>query len=169
MATSASRDTTTGLKFENSIIKDLEKTEKYKIEPQKRLDVLTCQAPYLFGAPIDPTKAKGYPVVDIVINGHILVELKKQTSNGTAEQKIPWAMQTLQHQIDRSDEYDHGIMVLSGPNRQEIKKGEGWTLKRLFLEDKKWRDINRLICPDVTIVSEEEFYEEFINPYINNE
>ena len=79
--------------------------------------------------------------------GGILISLKYQGVEGTAEEKIPFEFIKLQNAIDKYG-YKSAIIVLCGDG--------GWTLKKTYLKDEFISNM-KLICPNVTITDEENF------------
>ena len=79
--------------------------------------------------------------------GGILISLKYQGVEGTAEEKIPFEFLKLQNAIDKYG-YKSAIIVLCGDG--------GWTLKKTYLKD-EFISKMKLICPNVTITDEENF------------
>ena len=101
MATSASRDTTTGTNYETEVENLLEEFSDHKIESQVMVGV---------------KRNGGKHYCDIVINDDELISLKYQRVQGTAEEKIPFEFMKLQNAID-----DHGYksatIVVAGPDK----------------------------------------------------
>ena len=79
--------------------------------------------------------------------GGILISLKYQAVEGTAEEKIPFEFLKLQNAIDKYG-YESAIIVLCGDG--------GWTLKKTYLKD-EFISKMKLICPNVIITDEENF------------
>ena len=110
-----------------------------------------------------------FPLVNLLLDGEVLkkkgrkrpislhkggtlVSLKYQKVEGTAEEKIPFECDKLQDAIDTYG-YESAIIVLCG--------NDGWTLKEHYLSD-KFTNRLKLIAKDVTIMTEEQFLEEYI-------
>ena len=85
--------------------------------------------------------------------GGILISLKYQGVEGTAEEKIPFEFLKLQNAIDKYG-YKSAIIVLCGDG--------GWTLKKTYLKD-EFISKMKLICPNVTITDEDNFRVEVSN------
>ena len=85
--------------------------------------------------------------------GGILISLKYQGVEGTAEEKIPFEFIKLQNAIDKYG-YKSAIIVLCGDG--------GWTLKKTYLKD-EFISKMKLICPNVTITDEDNFRVEVSN------
>jgi hypothetical protein len=83
---------------------------------------------------------------DSLHKGGLLVSLKNQDVSGTAEEKVPFECMKLQDAIDDYG-YDSAILVLNG---------DGWTWKEEYLSE-RFRKRMKLIAPDVTIISNEDF------------
>ncbi len=79
--------------------------------------------------------------------GGILISLKYQKVEGTAEEKIPFEFIKLQNAINKYG-YNRAIIVLCGD--------DGWTLKKTYLNDEFVSQM-KSICPNVTITDEENF------------
>jgi len=138
MATTASRDTTTGNNYEDVVEELLNEHTKHKVESQVN---------------VGAKRNGGRHYVDILLNGDELVSLKYQRVQGTAEEKIPFEFMKLQHAID-----DHGyksaVIVLAGPDK-------AWKWKDYYLSD-EFKSNMRQIYPDVRIISHEQFVEEYL-------
>jgi len=127
----------TGVRYEDSVSEYL---TEHKIQHESQVT-------------IGKKRSGGKHRVDIVV-GNVLVSLKHQEVNGTAEEKIPYEFLKLQDAVEDYG-YDRAIIVLSGPKK--MNRGEqGWTLKDYYLSD-TFKDKFKEICPKVTIMSHEEF------------
>jgi hypothetical protein len=138
MATNASRDTTTGKSYEDVIEELLIEHTDHKVESQVN---------------IGSKRNGGKHYIDILLNGIILLSLKFQRVQGTAEEKIPFEIMKLQHAVD-----DHGykfaVLVLAGPDK-------AWKWKDYYLSEEFQSNMKK-IYPDVRIISHEQFIEEFM-------
>ena len=138
MATSASRDTTTGTNYETEVENLLEEFSDHKVDSQ-----------VMVGA----KRNGGKHYCDIVINDDELISLKYQRVQGTAEEKIPFEFMKLQHAID-----DHGYksatIVVAGPDK-------AWKWKDYYLSD-EFRAKMKSIYPDVRIISHNQFVQEYL-------
>ena len=138
MATSASRDTTTGTNYETEVENLLEEFSDHKVESQ-----------VMVGA----KRNGGKHYCDIVINDDELISLKYQRVQGTAEEKIPFEFMKLQHAID-----DHGYksatIVVAGPDK-------AWKWKDYYLSN-DFRAKMKSIYPDVRIINHDQFVKEYL-------
>ena len=138
MATTASRDTTTGKSYEDVVEDLLLEHTNHKVESQVN---------------IGTKRNGGRHYVDILLNEIELVSLKFQRVQGSAEEKIPFEFMKLQHAVN-----DHGyksaVIVLAGPDK-------AWKWKEYYLSDEFQTDMMR-IYPDVRIISHEQFVEEYL-------
>jgi hypothetical protein len=138
MATSASRDTTTGTNYETEVENLLEEFSDHKVESQ-----------VMVGA----KRNGGKHYCDIVINDDELISLKYQRVQGTAEEKIPFEFMKLQHAID-----DHGYksatIVVAGPDK-------AWKWKDYYLSN-DFRAKMKSIYPDVRIINHDQFVQEYL-------
>tara|TARA_Y100000033_G_scaffold42653_1_gene43809 strand:- start:80 stop:502 length:423 start_codon:yes stop_codon:yes gene_type:complete len=138
MATSASRDTTTGTNYETEVENLLEEFSDHKVESQ-----------VMVGA----KRNGGKHYCDIVINDDELISLKYQRVQGTAEEKIPFEFMKLQHAID-----DHGYksatIVVAGPDK-------AWKWKDYYLSG-DFRAKMKSIYPDVRIINHDQFVQEYL-------
>jgi hypothetical protein len=138
MATTASRDTTTGKSYEDVVEELLLEHTNHKVESQVN---------------IGTKRNGGRHYVDILLNEIELVSLKYQRVQGTAEEKIPFEVMKLQHAVN-----DHGyksaVIVLAGPDK-------AWKWKEYYLSDEFQTDMKR-IYPDVRIISHEQFVGEYL-------
>ena len=138
MATTASRNTTTGKSYEDVVEELLLEHTENKVESQVN-----------GGA----KRNGGKHYVDILLNGDELVSLKYQRVQGTAEEKIPFEVMKLQHAVD-----DHGyksaVIVIAGPDK-------AWKWKEYYLGNEFQTDMKR-IYPDVRIISHQQFVEEYL-------
>ena len=150
MATHASRDTTTGKDNETNIEDFL--IENYDGEVYSQVEVGTqfdTNKKHILDILLDGEviKKKGRKRFISLHKGGILISLKYQRVEGTAEEKIIFECVKLQDAIDTYG-YESAIIVLCG-NR-------GWTLKEYYLSD-KFTDKLKLIAKDVIIMTEETF------------
>ena len=139
MATSASRDTTTGTNYETEVENLLEEFSDHEVESQVM---------------VGKKRNGGKHYCDIVINGDELISLKYQRVQGTAEEKIPFEFMKLQHAID-----DHGYksatIVVAGPDK-------AWKWKDYYLSD-DFRAKMKSIYPDVRIINHDQFVQEYLH------
>jgi hypothetical protein len=153
MATNASRDTTTGTKYETQIynfltgnhISDFHSQVVIGNKRNERKHIVDL----MFGGEVVYKKKRKTP--DSLHKGGLLVSLKNQNTDGTAELKIPGECMILQDAIDDYG-YDSAILVLNGD--------EGWTWKEEYLSE-RFRKRMKLIAPDVTIISHEDFIKNY--------
>ena len=138
MATSASRDTTTGTNYETEVENLLEEFSDHEVESQVM---------------VGKKRNGGKHYCDIVINGDELISLKYQRVQGTAEEKIPFEFMKLQHAID-----DHGYksatIVVAGPDK-------AWKWKDYYLSE-DFRAKMKSIYPDVRIINHDQFVQEYL-------
>ena len=138
MATSASRDTTTGTNYETEVENLLEEFSDHEVESQVM---------------VGKKRNGGKHYCDIVINGDELISLKYQRVQGTAEEKIPFEFMKLQHAID-----DHGYksatIVVAGPDK-------AWKWKDYYLSE-EFRGKMSSIYPNVRIINHEQFVSEYL-------
>ena len=138
MATSASRDTTTGSTYETEVENLLEQFSDHEVESQ-----------VMVGA----KRNGGKHYCDIVINGDELISLKYQRVQGTAEEKIPFEFMKLQHAIDDYG-YKSATIVVAG-----LDKARKW--KDYYLSD-EFRAKMKSIYPDVRIINHDQFVQEYL-------
>lgn len=138
MATSASRDTTTGTNYETEVEYLLEKFSIHNFQSQVM---------------VGTKRNGGKHYCDIVLNGEELISLKYQQVQGSAEEKIPFEFMKLQDAVE-----DHGYksatIVLAGPDK-------AWKWKDYYLSE-KFIDKMKIIYPDVRIISHNQFVEEYL-------
>lgn len=138
MATTASRDTTTGKSYEVVVEELLLEYTDHDVKSQVM---------------VGTKRNGGKHYVDILLNGDELVSLKYQRVQGTAEEKIPFEVMKLQHAV-----IDHGyksaVIVLSGPDK-------AWKWKEYYLSDEFQNDMKQ-IYPDVRIISHEQFVQDYL-------
>jgi hypothetical protein len=138
VATTASRNTTTGKSYEDVVEELLTEHTDHKVQAQVN---------------IGAKRNGGRHYVDILLNEQHLISLKYQRVQGTAEEKIPFEVMKLQHAVN-----DHGykdaVIVIAGPDK-------AWKWKEYYLSDEFQTDMKR-IYPDVRIISHEQFVEEFM-------
>lgn len=138
MATTASRDTTTGKSYEDVVEELLNEHTNHKVESQVN---------------VGAKRNGGRHYVDILLNNEELVSLKFQQVQGTAEEKIPFEVMKLQHAV-----IDHGyksaVIVLAGPDK-------AWKWKEYYLSDEFQQDMKK-VYPDVRIISHQQFVEEYL-------
>lgn len=138
MATSASRNTTTGNNYETEIENLLEQFSDHNFKSQVN---------------VGSKRNGGKHYVDILLNGSELVSLKYQRVQGTAEEKIPFEVMKLQHAvIDHG--YKNAVIVLAGPDK-------AWKWKEYYLSNEFQSDMKK-IYPDVRIISHEQFLTEYL-------
>lgn len=130
------RNTTTGISYEDRIKYLLEHHTDYRV-----------RARYNIGK----KRNGGNHIVDILLNEKELVSLKYQKTTGTAEEKIPFEIIKLQQAIDDYS-YQNGTIVLAGND-------DAWTLKDYYLTGDFMKYMN---CPDVRVISHEQFLNEYI-------
>ena len=154
MATTASRDTTTGTTYEKEISALLEQYTNIDFHSQvvvgqKRNDGEHV-VDLLFNGEVKYIKGRKRPIS--LHKGGVLVSLKYQGVDGTAEEKIPFEFMKLNHAcVDYG--YDSAIIVLAG--------NSGWKWKDYYLSD-EFRNAMKQIYPSVRIISHEQFVEEFL-------
>lgn len=138
MATTASRDTTTGKSYEDVIEELLLEHTNHKVKAQVN---------------VGKKRNGGKHYVDILLNDDVLLSLKFQRVQGTAEEKVPFEIMKLQHAVD-----DHGykcaVLVLAGPDN-------AWKWKDYYLSEEFQSNMKK-IYPDVRIISHNQFIEEFV-------
>ena len=138
MATSASRDTSTGTNYETEVESLLEQFSDHDVQ---------CQVM------VGSKRNGGRHYCDIVIDGYELISLKYQRVQGTAEEKIPFEFMKLQHAID-----DHGYksatIVVAGPDK-------AWKWKDYYLSE-EFRGKMNSIYPNVRIINHEQFVSEYL-------
>ena len=138
MATTASRNTTTGTSYEKKVVCLLEQFSDHKIEAQVNVGY---------------KRNGGKHYVDILLNNDELLSLKYQRVQGTAEEKIPFEVMKLQHAV-----IDHGYksatIVLAGPDK-------AWKWKEFYLQKDFQQDMKKLY-PDVNIISHEQFIKKYL-------
>ena len=138
MATSASRDTTTGNNYETEIENLLEEFSDHGVESQVM---------------VGKKRNGGKHYCDIVINGDELISLKYQRVQGTAEEKIPFEFMKLQHAID-DHEYKSATIVVAGPDK-------AWKWKEYYLSSDFCAKMES-IYPDVRIINHDQFVQEYL-------
>lgn len=153
MATTASRDTTTGTLNEKEIEKFLVENFADKVKSQvnigkKRNDGLHVVDMLIGGETYTP-KGKKRPISNH--KGGQLISLKYQEVAGTAEEKVPFEVMKLQDAIDDYG-YESAVIVLCGDN--------GWTWKEEYLSE-RFKKRMKLLGPNVNIMSQEEFLLEY--------
>ena len=138
MATTASRDTTTGTNYETEVENLLENFSEHSVQSQVN---------------VGAKRNGGRHYVDILLNGNELISLKYQRVQGTAEEKIPFEFMKLQHAID-----DHGYksatIVLAGPDK-------AWKWKDYYLSEEFCAKM-KSIYPNVRIINHEQFVSEYL-------
>ena len=139
MATTASRDTTTGTTYEKQIEDLLENFTDYQFKTQVNVGL---------------KRNGGKHFVDILLGSKTLLSLKFQRVQGTAEEKVPFEVMKLQHAVNDYD-YDSAIIVLAGPD-------SAWKWKKYYL-GKEFQLSMEQIYPDVRIISHEQFVEKFLS------
>ena len=138
MATSASRDTTTGTNYETEVENLLEEFSDYKVESQVM---------------VGKKRNGGKHYCDIVINGDELISLKYQRVQGTAEEKIPFEFMKLQDAIDDHG-YESATIVVAGPDK-------AWKWKDYYLSEDFCAKM-KIIYPDVRIINHDQFVQEYL-------
>ena len=127
MATSASRDTTTGTNYETEVENLLEEFSDHKVESQ-----------VMVGAKLAWWKT----LLRYCYQRRRTYQSEDQRVQGTAEEKIPFEFMKLQHAID-----DHGYksatIVVAGPDK-------AWKWKDYYLSN-DFRAKMKSIYPDVRI------------------
>ena len=98
----------TGKKFEKHI-ENILKRQGYEVTPQANIGV--------------QFKKKKH-ILDLLVNGRLLVSVKWQEVGGTAEEKVVFEMFKLQDKIN-SGAYEKGFIVRGGP---------GWTIYEQLLK-----------------------------------
>ena len=138
MATSASRDTTTGTNYETEVENLLEEYSDHIIQSQVW---------------IGKKRNGGKHKLDILLNGNELISLKYQRVLGTAEEKIPFEFMKLQHAIDDYG-YKSATIVVAGPDK-------AWKWKDYYLSEEFPAKMNS-IYPNVRIIDHEQFVSEYL-------
>jgi len=138
MATSASRDTTTGTNYETEVENLLEEFSDHKVESQVW---------------IGKKRNGGKHRLDILLDETELISLKYQRVLGTAEEKIPFEFMKLQHAIDDYG-YKSATIVIAGPDK-------AWKWKDYYLSD-EFRAKMKSIYPDVRIIDHNQFVQEYL-------
>ena len=138
MATTASRDTTTGTSYEKEVNNLLEQFSDHKVQSQVSVGI---------------KRNGGKHYVDILLNDDELLSLKYQRVQGTAEEKIPFEVMKLQHAVV-DHKYKSATIVLAGPDK-------AWKWKKYYLGEEFQKDMKQ-IYPNVTIISHEEFVEKYL-------
>ena len=139
MSTSASRDTTTGTTYEKEV--------EYLIENFSD-NVFKSQVN------VGTKRNGGKHYVDILLNERVLLSLKYQRVQGTAEEKIPFEVMKLHHAC-LDHKYECAIIVLAGPDK-------AWKWKEYYLGAEFKYDMKQ-VYPTVRIISHEQFVEEFLS------
>lgn len=147
----ASRDTSTGKVNEADIEQFLIENSNYAVYPQVEVGTQFNTGKkhivdmLLGGKAYKKTKKAKRWISEHI--GGILISLKYQAVEGTAEEKIPFEFLKLQNAIDKYG-YESAIIVLCGD--------KGWTMKKTYLKD-EFISKMKLICPNVIITDEENF------------
>lgn len=154
MSTTASRDTTTGTTYEQEIANLLSQFTEIKFYSQVNIGKKRNGGEHivdlLFGGEIQYIKHRKRPVS--LHKGGTLVSLKYQGVNGSAEEKMNFEFMKLHHAcVDYG--YKSAIIVLAG--------NTGWKWKEYFLSEEYSSDMKQ-IYPAVSIISHEQFVEEFL-------
>lgn len=131
------RDTTTGIKFENAITLSLKETNEHTVDTQ-----------VVIGNKRNGRKHR----VDIVLDGKDLISLKYQKVEGTAEEKVNHEFMKLQHAIDDFG-YESATIVIDDPNG-------AWTWKDFYLSD-EFKGQMKSLYPGVTIMDSKEFAKKY--------
>lgn len=156
MRTSASRDTTTGNTYEEKIESLLKEYTDIDFHSQVVVGSKRNGGDHivdlLFGGEVKCVKKKKRPISQH--KGGILVSLKHQTVQGSAEEKILFEVMKLHHAcIDYN--YECAIIVLDGPDK-------AWKWKEYYLSAEFQHNMKQ-IYPTVRIISHEQFVEEFLS------
>ena len=138
MATSASRDTTSGSSYEIEVESLLEDYSEHAVESQVM---------------VGSKRNGGKHYCDIVLNGNELISLKYQRVQGTAEEKIPFEFMKLQHAVNDYG-YKSATIVVAGPDK-------AWKWKEYYLSEEFRADM-KSIYPDVRIINHTQFVEEYL-------
>jgi hypothetical protein len=133
------RQTVTGRKYEKEIANLLNEYTSHEFESQTN---------------IGKKRNGGKHYIDILLNGLILLSLKFQQVQGTAEEKVPFEIMKLQHAIDDYG-YKCAILVLAGPD-------SAWKWRDYYLGEEFQTNMKK-VYPDVRIISNKQFIEEFIS------
>ena len=147
----APRDTSTGKVNEADIEQFLIENSNYAVYPQVEVGTQFNTGKkhivdmLLGGKAYKKTKKAKRWISEHI--GGILISLKYQAVEGTAEEKIPFEFLKLQNAIDKYG-YESAIIVLCGD--------KGWTMKKTYLKD-EFISKMKLICPNVIITDEENF------------
>lgn len=138
MATTASRNTTTGTTYEKEIAYLLETFTTHNFQSQVTVGL---------------KRNGGKHRIDILLNTNVLLSLKYQRVQGTAEEKVPFEVMKLHHAcLDYG--YESAILVLAGPDK-------AWKWKEYYLGNEFQQDMKQ-IYSTVRIISHEQFVEEFL-------
>lgn len=148
MATTASRDTTTGTKYETQIYNFLTENHNKNFHSQVVIGNKRNGGVHIVDLLFDGEVEykRGRKTADSLHQGGTLVSLKHQDVSGTAEEKVPFECMKLQDAIDDYG-YNSAILVLNG---------DGWTWKEEYLSE-RFRKRMKLIAPNVTIISHQDF------------
>jgi hypothetical protein len=139
MATTASRDTTTGTTYENEIADLLENFTDYQFKTQVNVGL---------------KRNGGKHYIDILLESKTLLSLKFQRVQGTAEEKVPFEIMKLQQAVEDYG-YECAILVLAGLD-------SAWKWKDYYFGE-EFQSNMKQIYPDVRIISHEQFVEEFLS------
>jgi|TARA_S200002703_G_scaffold89441_1_gene77157 hypothetical protein len=147
----APRDTTTGKVNEDSIKKFLIENFSGSVFPQAIVGTqFKTKKQHIVDVLLGGEAYKKKPTAKRWISEHkggILVSVKYQKIEGTAEEKIPFEFWKLKDAIDKYG-YESAVIVLCGDS--------GWTLKQEYL-DLETKAHFESVYPGVTIVDEETF------------
>lgn len=153
MATTASRDTTTGTlnekEIEKFLVENFEDAVKCQVNVGKKRNDSLHIVDILIGGETYTPKGKKRPISNH--KGGKLISLKYQEVAGTAENKIVFEVMILQDAIDDYG-YESAVIVLCGDN--------GWTWKEEYLSE-RFKKRMKLLGPNVNIMSQEEFLLEY--------
>ena len=123
------RNTSTGKDAEKTIVTSLERGG-YSFNSQVKIpNIRPNNKDYI----IDYIAKKG--------SRNIGIEMKWQQSNGTAEEKIPYALMLLLL-LHEKKIIDKGYLVLGGSDQDKNRKREGWTLRNYYLSGELEKFIN---------------------------
>jgi hypothetical protein len=131
------RDTKTGIKFENAVTLSLKEANEHTVDTQ-----------VVIGNKRNGRKHR----VDIILDGKDLVSLKYQGVEGTAEEKVNHEFMKLQHAIDDFG-YESATIVIDDPNG-------AWTWKDFYLSE-EFKGQMKSLYPAVTIMDSKEFAQRY--------
>lgn len=90
---------------------------------------------------------------DLILDEDIIISLKYQKVEGTAEEKVPFEVMKLQHAIADYG-YQSAVLVLAGVE-------SAWKWQEYYLSD-EFKTPMKMLYPNVNIMSHKTFLEEFL-------